>query len=105
LYAFTFYTISLCCIVLDCHSPPQYSTDGKIKEPNLAAEAGRGVLEAVTSYARGDMGGVLRSAMGLVKTATGSAHSQKAEQVTKATRTSPADVVSNTKLKFFKYDF
>ena len=74
---------------------PQYSTEGKIKEPNLAAEAGRDVLSAVTSYARGDMGGVLRSAMGLVKTATGGAHSQKAEQVTKATRTSPADIVRN----------
>ena len=72
---------------------PQYSTEGKIKEPNLVAEAGRGVLEAVTSYARGDMSGVLRSAMGLVKTATGGASSQKAEQVAKATRTSPADVV------------
>ena len=39
------------------------------------------------------MGGVLRSAMGLVKTATGSASTQKAEQVAKTTRTSPADVV------------
>jgi hypothetical protein len=74
---------------------PQYSTEGKIKEPNLAAEAGKDVLSAFTSYARGDMGGVLRSAMGLVKTATGGASSQKAEQVTKATRTSPADVVRN----------
>jgi metacaspase-1 len=42
------------------------------------------------------MGGVLSSAMGLVKVATGNA--QRAEQITKATRTSPADVVStNTK--------
>ena len=38
------------------------------------------------------MGGVLRSAMGLVKTATGGGGS-KAEQLAKATRTSPADVV------------
>ena len=77
-------------------SPPplQYSTEGKLKEPNLAAEAGRDVMSAVTSYARGDMGSVLSSAMSLVKTATGSAHAQKAEQITKATRTSPADVVS-----------
>ena len=44
------------------------------------------------------MSGVLKSAIGLVKTATGGASSQKAEQVTKATRTSPADVV---RLKFF----
>lgn len=39
------------------------------------------------------MGGVIKSAMGLVKTATG--HAQKAEQITQATRTSPADVVRN----------
>ena len=50
-------------------------------------------MSAVTSYARGDMGGVLRSAMGLVKTATGGANAQKAGQVSKATRTSSADVV------------
>ena len=35
--------------------PYIYSTEGKIKEPNLAAEAGQGLLSAVTSYARGDM--------------------------------------------------
>ncbi|PPQ66735.1 hypothetical protein CVT26_009536 [Gymnopilus dilepis] len=69
-----------------------YSTEGKIKEPNLAAEAGQGLLSAVTSYARGDMGGVFSAAMGLVKTATG--NPQKAGNITKATRTSPADVIS-----------
>lgn len=75
------------------HSPEfsQYSTEGKIKEPNLAAEAGQGLLSAVSSYARGDMGGVFKSAMGLVKTASG--NTQKAEQYARATRTSPADVV------------
>ena len=69
----------------------QYSTQGKIKEPNLVAEAGQKVLSAVTSYAQGDMNGVMRSAVGLVQTATG--HSRKAERITQATRTSPADVV------------
>lgn len=69
----------------------QYSTEGKIKEPNLAAEAGQGLLQAVTSYARGDMGGVFKSAMGLVKTASGS--TQKAENYARATKTSPADAV------------
>ena len=39
------------------------------------------------------MGGVFKSAMGLVKTATG--NTQKAEQHARATRTSSADVVSN----------
>jgi len=74
--------------------PYIYSTEGKLKEPNLAAEAGQGLLSAVTSYARGDMGGVFKSAMSLVKTATGS--SSKADKISKATRTSPADVVSTT---------
>jgi hypothetical protein len=81
---------------------PQYSTEGKIKEPNLAAEAGQNVLSAFTSYARGDMGGAMRSAMGLVKAATGSANAQKAEKISKATRTSPADVVSKPSYKFLK---
>ena len=96
----TFYPSLFVSFLDDCPStlpPKKYSTEGKIKEPNLAAEAGRDVLSAVTSYARGDMGGVLRSAMGLVKTATGSASTQKAEQVAKTTRTSPADVVRCTK--------
>ena len=77
----------------------QYSTEGKVKEPNLAADVGRDILTAVTSYARHDMGGVLRSAMDLVKTATGSTNVQKAEQISRTTKTSPADVVSNNKVK------
>nr|VWO94718.1 Pre-mRNA-splicing ATP-dependent RNA helicase PRP28 (EC [Ganoderma boninense] len=72
--------------------PYVYSTEGKIKEPNLAAEAGQGVLSAVTSYARGDMGGVFSSVSGLLKTATGS--TQRAERKTRETKTSPADVIS-----------
>ena len=91
---------SLCCMAhpLPQFAPhihdtsSQYSTEGKLKEPNLAAEAGQGLLSAVTSYARGDMGGVLKSALGLVKTAGGS--TQKAEKYARATKTSPADVVS-----------
>jgi len=39
------------------------------------------------------MGGVFQSAMGLVKTASG--NTQKAEKISKETRTSPADVVRN----------
>jgi hypothetical protein len=70
----------------------QYSTEGKIKEPNLAAEAGQGLLSAATSYAKGDMGGVFKSMSGLIKTASG--NTQKANDYARATRTSPADVVS-----------
>ncbi|KNZ81863.1 Metacaspase-1 [Termitomyces sp. J132] len=81
-----------------CHSgsvldlPYIYSTEGKIKEPNLAAEAGQGLLSAVTSYARGDMSGVFQSAMGLVKTVTG--NQEKVNKYARATRTSAADVIS-----------
>ncbi|KAI0671650.1 caspase domain-containing protein, partial [Trametes maxima] len=88
----------LTAIFDSCHSgsvldlPYIYSTEGKIKEPNLAAEAGQGLLSAVTSYARGDMGGVFSSVSGLLKSATG--NNQRADKITKATRTSPADVIS-----------
>lgn len=71
--------------------PYVYSTEGKIKEPNLAAEAGQGLLSAVSSYARGDMGGVFKSAMGIVKVASG--NNKKAEEYTRRTKTSPADAV------------
>jgi metacaspase-1 len=88
----------LTAIFDSCHSgsaldlPYIYSTEGKLKEPNLAAEAGSGLLSAVTSYARGDMGGVFKSALGVLKTATGG--TQKANEYAKRTRTSPADVIS-----------
>ncbi|KAH6916790.1 metacaspase [Coprinopsis sp. MPI-PUGE-AT-0042] len=51
-----------------CHSgsaldlPYMYSTEGKIKEPNRLADAGKGLMSAVKSYNAGDMGGVFRSA-------------------------------------------
>ncbi|KAL0954485.1 hypothetical protein HGRIS_003453 [Hohenbuehelia grisea] len=88
----------LTAIFDSCHSgsaldlPYIYSTEGKLKEPNLVAEAGQGLLSAVTSYARGDMGSLFKSAMGIVKTASGK--TTKADKYAKATRTSPADVIS-----------
>ncbi|CAL1716173.1 unnamed protein product [Somion occarium] len=88
----------LTAIFDSCHSgsaldlPYIYSTEGKIKEPNLAAEAGQGLLSAFTSYARGDMGGVFTSVSGLLKSATGS--TKKAEEKARRTKTSPADVIS-----------
>ncbi|THH15699.1 hypothetical protein EW146_g4816 [Bondarzewia mesenterica] len=88
----------LTAIYDSCHSgsaldlPYLYSTEGKIKEPNLALEAGQGLLGAVSSYARGDMGGVFSSVTGLLKTATGGG--QKANEYAKRTKTSAADVIS-----------
>lgn len=88
----------LTAIFDSCHSgtaldlPYIYSTEGKIKEPNLLAEAGMGLLGAVNSYARGDIMGVFKGAADLVKVATGG--SQKAEKIARATKTSPADAIS-----------
>ncbi|KIY73034.1 peptidase C14 [Cylindrobasidium torrendii FP15055 ss-10] len=88
----------LTAIFDSCHSgsaldlPYVYSTEGKLKEPNIIAEAGQGLFSAANSYARGDIGGVFRSAIAVVRTANGS--SKKADQYTKQTRTSAADVIS-----------
>ncbi|KAI0750563.1 caspase domain-containing protein [Irpex lacteus] len=88
----------LTAIFDSCHSgsaldlPYIYSTEGKVKEPNLAAEAGQGLLSAVTSYARGDMGSVFSSVSGLIKTASGGG--ARADKKARATKTSPADVIS-----------
>jgi len=77
----------------------QYSTEGKIKEPNLALEAGQGLLGAVSSYSRGDMGGVMRSVTGIVKSAT---TGRSAQERARQTRTSPADVVRRVSFRSFK---
>ena len=68
----------------------QYSTEGKVKEPNLVLEAGQGLLSAANSYARGDIGGVMQSVTGFVRTAT---TGRSAQERARQTRTSPADVV------------
>ncbi|KAA1070101.1 Ca(2+)-dependent cysteine protease [Puccinia graminis f. sp. tritici] len=79
-----------------CHSgtaldlPYVYSTEGKIKEPNLLAEAGQGALQAGLSYMRGDLGGVAKGLMGLGKKVISG---NKADKISKATRTSPADAI------------
>jgi hypothetical protein len=45
----------------------QYDTSGKIKEPNLFKDAGMGAVGAVTSYLKGDLGGVFSSLTGVGK--------------------------------------
>lgn len=88
----------LTCIFDCCHSgssldlPYMYTTEGKIKEPNLAADIGQGLLGMAGSYAKKDMGGLLKSGMGILRVASGGV--QKAGDYTKKTRTSPADVIS-----------
>ena len=86
----------LTAIFDSCHSgsaldlPYIYSTQGVLKEPNLAKEAGAGLLSIVSSYARGDVGGMAKTAMGFFKKATtGEANYERAKQ----TKTSPADVI------------
>lgn len=88
--------VRLTAIFDSCHSgsaldlPYIYSTSGVLKEPNLAKEAGQGLLSIVSSYARGDIGGMASTAMGLFKKATtGNAQYERAKQ----TKTSPADVI------------
>ncbi|MCJ1241818.1 Ca(2+)-dependent cysteine protease [Varicellaria rhodocarpa] len=88
--------VRLTAIFDSCHSgsaldlPYIYSTQGVLKEPNLAKEAGQGLLGIVSAYARGDMGGIASTAMGLFKKAT---TGDAAYERTIQTKTSPADVV------------
>lgn len=70
-----------------------YSTEGRIKEPNLAADIGQGLMGVVSSYAKNDVGGMLKGGLGILRAAGGGA--QKAGEYTKQTRTSAADVVSS----------
>ncbi|KAK1457152.1 caspase domain-containing protein [Colletotrichum cuscutae] len=88
--------VRLTAIFDSCHSgtaldlPYIYSTQGILKEPNLAKEAGQGLLGAISSYSQGDLGGVASNIMGFFKKAT---TGEDAYQRTMATKTSPADVV------------
>ncbi|KAJ5046494.1 uncharacterized protein L3040_003737 [Drepanopeziza brunnea f. sp. 'multigermtubi'] len=88
--------VRLTAIFDSCHSgtaldlPYVYSTQGVLKEPNLAKEAGQGLLGVVSSYSQGDLGGVAKNLMGLFKKAT---TGDNAYNKTMSTKTSPADVI------------
>lgn len=88
--------VRLTAIFDSCHSgtaldlPYVYSTQGVLKEPNLAKEAGQGLLSVISSYSQGDMSGVASNLMGLFKKAT---TGDDAHNRTMATKTSPADVI------------
>jgi hypothetical protein len=88
--------VRLTAIFDSCHSgsaldlPYIYSTQGVLKEPNLAKEAGQGLLGIVSSYARNDIGGIMNTASSLFKKVT------QGDDVYKRnlrTKTSPADVI------------
>lgn len=88
--------VRLTAIFDSCHSgscldlPYIYSTKGVLKEPNLAAEAGQGLLSAVSAYAQGDLGGVAKEIFGFAKTAL---RGDSGYKKTIQTKTSPADVI------------
>ncbi|PBP20837.1 caspase domain-containing protein, partial [Diplocarpon rosae] len=88
--------VRLTAIFDSCHSgtaldlPYIYSTQGVLKEPNLAKEAGQGLLGVITSYSQGDLGGVASNLMGFFKKATSG---DNAYNKTMSTKTSPADVI------------
>lgn len=79
-----------------CHSgtaldlPYVYSTSGTIKEPNVVAGVGKGLMGAAMDYARGDVMGM---AKGLFSTFTTAKNTNSAEEVTRQMRSSGADVI------------
>nr|ODN93748.1 metacaspase-1 [Cryptococcus depauperatus CBS 7855] len=88
----------LTAIFDSCHSgtaldlPYVYSTEGVIKEPNLLAEAGQGILSAGVSYLRGDTSGMLSGLMGIGKKVM--SQNSGAAEMSKQSKTSAADVIS-----------
>jgi len=88
----------LTAIFDSCHSgsaldlPYMYSHEGKIKEPNLLAEAGQGLLTSGMSYLKGDKKGALKGIFDLVKKAA--VNNPNAAAYARQTRTSSADVIS-----------
>ncbi|KAL5458823.1 hypothetical protein PMIN06_003141 [Paraphaeosphaeria minitans] len=88
--------VRLTAIFDSCHSgsaldlPYVYSTAGVIKEPNLAKEAGQGLLGIMSSYARNDIGGMMSTASSLFKKVT---TGDKVREQNLRTKTSPADVI------------
>jgi hypothetical protein len=67
----------------------------------MVADLGQGLMGLVSSYSRKDMGGVLKSGMGMLRTAGG--QSQKIDAWAKNNRSSPADVVRNLFCKDFYF--
>ena len=85
--------VRLTCIFDSCHSgaaldlPYIYSTQGILKEPNLAKEAGQTLLGVITAYERGDQAAIVD----FFKKAT-AGEEARSRQILE-TKTSPADVI------------
>ena len=88
--------VRLTAIFDSCHSgtaldlPYIYSTQGVLKEPNLAKEAGQGLLGVISTYSQGDLGGVASNLMDFFKKAQSG---DDAYNKTMAAKKSPADVI------------
>jgi len=90
--------VRLTAIFDSCHTatafdlPYIYSTQGLLKEPNLAKEAGQGLLGVISSYSQGNLTGVANNIMGFFKEVTTRDDTSNKTLATK-TKTSPADVI------------
>lgn len=88
--------VRLTAIFDSCHSgtaldlPYIYSTQGVLKEPNLAKDAGSNILGMLSSYGQGDLNGMFKKGLGLFTRAT---KGDDAHAKTLATKSSAADVV------------
>ncbi|RYO94041.1 hypothetical protein DL766_004096 [Monosporascus sp. MC13-8B] len=76
--------------------PYIYSTQGVLKQPNLAKEAGQGLLGVISSYQRGDLSGVAGNIMGGFNKAT---IGEDADNRAHAIKTSSADVITLSRTK------
>ncbi|TQV94411.1 hypothetical protein V2A60_002556 [Cordyceps javanica] len=79
-----------CCSGTALSLPYIYSTQGILKEPNLAKEAGTGLLGVISSYSQGDLGSIRDQITSLFKKATAGEGTRNRSL---ATKTSPADVI------------
>ncbi|WVQ98413.1 hypothetical protein IAU59_005536 [Kwoniella sp. CBS 9459] len=86
----------LTAIFDSCHSGTvmdlayAYTTEGKIKEPDLLSEAREGLLGAGMDILKGDTGGIMSNLFGAAKSVF---DAKQSDEKTKRTKTSPADVI------------
>ncbi|KAI5950633.1 casA [Candida margitis] len=83
-----------------CHSgsvldlPYMYSTKGVLKEPNVMAEAGQGLLQAGMSYISGNRVDMVKGLGSAVKSFMNKGRASKANEYSKQTKTAPCDAIS-----------